>query len=129
MVEKDFYPLFKKKLETLQFVNTAVFELKMVKGNRFAINTVHPHQIEGLLNATQGVYLRIADQPFVTGGFQQKKAFDCMWINGADAYVVPVFYVPRKKKNAYLIPIKEFLKFENKSVTEEELSGFVCIEL
>lgn len=129
MVEKNLYPLFAKKLKELGFVDTCAFELKIVKSKRFSLNSVHQHQIDGLLGALHGLYLRIADQPFMQGGFQQKKSFDCLWINNAKGFVVPVFYIPRKRKTAYLIPIEEFVKLEGKSVTEENLSVFPSIDL
>lgn len=124
MVEKDLYRPFAKKLEEIKLNYSAVFELKIVKTKRFSFSSVHPHQVEGLLRASQGLYVRLADQPFMEGGFQQKKPFDCMWLKEVTGYVVPVFYVPRKRKQAYLVPIGEFLKFDGKSVKEEQLQKF-----
>lgn len=124
MVEKDLYVPFSKKIKQLKRKNTEVYELKIVKTNRFALSSVHPHQVESLLEALQGRWLRIADQPFMEGGFQQKKPWDCMWVVASGSFVVPVFFVPRKRKQAYLIPINEFLKLQGKSVKEDQLLRF-----
>lgn len=132
MTEKQLYPLFRNKLRERNLPNTSVFELKIVKSKRFALSSVHEHQIAGLLGALQGLVLRIADQPFVKGGYQQKKSFDMVWFNRADAFVVPVFYLPRKKKTAYLIPVKSFqehVKSHVKSLKEDELKKFVSFEI
>ena len=116
-------------MKDLPLDNTAVFEVKMVKGKRFALNTVHQHQIDGLLGALEGLYMRIPDIPWGNGMIAMKKPFDCLWLKNAEAYVVPVFYIPRKKKMAYFIPIQDFLKLEGKSVTEEQLSHFLSMPL
>jgi len=130
MTEKDFYPLFRDKLKELKFANACVFELKLVKNSkRFVLSSVHQHQIDGLLGASHGLSYRIVDQPFVQGGFSQKKPFDMVWFKDVDGFIVPIFYQPRKKKTAYLIPIKDFSGFPGTSVKEADLGKFVSIEL
>ena len=51
------------------------------------------------------------------------KPFDCFRIANYPAYVVPVWYVPRKKKTAYYLPITKFVELMNtaprKSMTED----------
>lgn len=129
MVEASMYPLIKKKVESLHPCETWAMEIKITKTPRFSVNSVKQHQIDGLLGALHGLWYRLPDQPWVSGGFQQKKVFDALWVVASEAYVVPVFYVPRKKKVAYFIPIKEFLKIKSKSVKEEELSSYFSINL
>lgn len=128
---------FKHAIEKFKPDHTVVFELKMVKGNRFPLSSVKEHQVKGLLDALQGLWYKLADMSAMNG-FGAKKPFDAVWVKCEEAYVVPVFYIPRKRKTAYLIPVKEFLKFTGKtfgtskvkkSIKEEELSRFVSIEL
>ena len=136
MNERSMYPYWKKYLENKRPESTEVYELKFVnlaKGKAFAFNHVDEHQIEGLLDSLKGGYLRIMDQPWSSGGFQQTKLCDSLWIKASQAYIVIVFYLPRKYKHAYMIPIKEFIElrggWKRKSIREEELTGFKKVVL
>ena len=130
MVEKNFYPLFKHWLEKNKPGEFWFFEIKLFKGNRFRLNSVSQRQIDWLLSAQKGAYYKITDTTALNG-FTQPKPCDGFWTgsNQVSCFIIPIFYIPRKKKIAYLIPVKEFLKLSGKSVKEEELSGFVSIEL
>lgn len=123
MKEKDLQAIFGRK-------NTVhgVFELKMVKGPSKAFKDVEDHQIEALLRVSgnEGVYHKVADQTIGRkGGFgaSLKKPFDCFFLKNTPAFVVPIFYVPRKRKTAYYIPIDDFIIMrvmaDRKSFTEE----------
>lgn len=118
MKEKDLQAIFGRK-------NTVhgVFELKMVKGTSKAFEDVEDHQIEALLRVSgdEGVYHKVADQTIGRkGGFgaSLKKPFDCFFLKNTPAFVVPIWYVPRKRKTAYYIPIKWFL-----ALREDVMSG------
>ena len=114
-------------------LETWAIEIKIVKGKSFPFSDVKEHQVIGLTGAKKGLFYRIADQAWTAGGFQQKKPFDALWIKAENAFVVPVFYIPRKKKRAYLIPIEDFLKLAKdsikKSITEEALTVFCSFDL
>ena len=132
MNEHSVYPDWKKYLEANHPDGTEIYEIKFLnvdKQKSFAFNRVDQNQIDGLLNSLKGSYLRIMDQPWSSGGYQQKKLCDCIWIKAKQAYVVIVFWKPRKYKNAYLIPIKDFVKlkesWKRKSIREEELNQVV----
>jgi len=104
-----------------------VFELKITKSRSVRFDAVQPHQREALLNAQSddGVYHKIADQTIGRGlnfGYTQPKPFDCFLIRNTRAYVVVMFYEPRKRKMVYYIEIKTWLALERiipkKSITE-----------
>jgi hypothetical protein len=114
MVEKNFQTLWGNYLQKNPPIETEVHELKLCKANSFPFDAVKPHQIIGLLSANDGLYHRIYDQPWIAGtGFQPLKPFDCMYIKGGKGYVVICFYVPRKYKKVFKIPIGEFIKIKS----------------
>lgn len=120
MKEKDLQAIFGKK-NTIH----GVFELKMVKGPSKAFNEVEDHQIEALLRVSghEGVYHKVADQTIGRKGefgASLKKPFDCFFLKNTPAFVVPIWYVPRKRKTAYYIPIKWFL-----NMREDALNGIL----
>jgi len=90
---------------------------------------VAEHQIEALTQAKQGnLYHKITDSPVSWGmntkmRFTAKKPFDCMNIYKAEAYIVIVYYKPRKKKEFIFIDVDDFIKeqenSDRKSLTEE----------
>lgn len=102
-----------------------VYELKRVLAKSFNPKSVEEHQIKGIQASLEGLYYRIPDQPWVQGGFQKKKPFDCLWIKAKRGYIVPIFWQPHKYKKVFLIPIKEFLKFTRSvKMVELEAMGF-----
>lgn len=96
-----------------------VFELKLVKGKSLPFAAVETHQVKALADAEgiEGCYHKLSDES------SGKKPFDCFNLSGVPAYVVPVWYVPRKRKTAYYIPIGLYMIMEltadRKSFTEE----------
>ena len=104
-----------------------VFELKFCKGKSFPFKSVAEHQVKALLAASKnGLYHKITDQPVFAESkvrFTRPKPFDCFFLKKTDAYVVIMFWVPRKKKNVYYIEIDSFIKMrekaDRKSITEE----------
>lgn len=113
MKERDLQALFGRKNNI-----HGVFELKIVKGEYMPFNAVLPHQVNGLLNANgTGLYHKLSDSSY------EKKPFDSFYLADTPAYVVPVWYVPRKRKTAYFIAIDTFCQMKDsagrKSLTEE----------
>jgi len=136
MNERSVYPNWRKYLEKSQITGTELYELKFVnysKTKSFAFNRVEQHQIDGLMASLDGLYQRIMDQPYVSGGFQQKKLCDSMWIKASGAFIVIVFWNPRHWKVAYKIPVEFFVKlkedWKKKSITMEELDDLRIAEV
>ena len=133
MNERQLTTEFSKLFTPDNVAGTAAYEFKMVKG-AFALDSVKPHQIEGLLHAKAGMWHKISDSPIYAGNksrFTFKKPFDGVWIRAKEAYVVPVFYIPRKQKIAVLIPIEDFIKLKikhpRKSIRLNELDDFTTV--
>jgi len=100
---------------------SAVFELKFVhteKHKSIPFGNVQTHQMRGLRLATKALIYKIPDG--FAGG---KKPFDSFIIREASAYVVLMFYKPRKPKEFILIDIYDFTEAKKtskrKSLTEE----------
>ena len=126
MKEKTFQNIFGKRNKEEGF-----FELKLTKMKSIAFNKVRSSQIAFLkaVNSDKGAYYKISDY----GGFNSgKKAVDCFLVKNTNAYVVVMFYEPRKKKNVYYVFIEDWLKAEKKSekksITEKELKRYSCLE-
>lgn len=115
MKENIFQTLFSRKNKTI-----GVFELKLTKTGRLPFDRLATHQEQALLRAesTEGVAHKISDMS------ADKKPFDCFRIANTPAYVVILFYTPRKPKILYFIRIKDFLalraRSSMKSMTEGE---------
>ena len=116
------------KANKKKFERSTVFELKITKKKRLPFSRIEEHQINSLLNASigDGDYHKISDQSM------DMKPWDCQLIKKADAYIVILFYQPRKPKEYILIDIKDMVDFikksKMKSVTEEEaklLSSYI----
>lgn len=101
MHEKDFQKLFSRANNI-----SGVFELKLVKTKSLAYSKVETHQIQSLLaaNTEKGCAYKLSDMSI------DKKPFDCFRISNYTAYIVVLYYVPRKTKIAYYIPIKLFVE-------------------
>lgn len=100
MKEKDMQTLFGHWLKANWF-ETSAFELKICKEKLFNLKKIEQHQLENLNLVRNGLfYYKIADE-----GFAQKP-FDCITLYQRQAYVVVLFYEPRKPKRFYMIPIK-----------------------
>ena len=119
------YKPFRDWVEANWKGGSAAFELKLVKKGAMPFKSVAPHQREGLLKAASGLYHKLFDMPHFAGSsfrFDAKKPFDSFFLQGA-GYVVPIWYFPRERKTAYVIPVESFLQMEvagtRKSMTEE----------
>ena len=132
MKERDFQSEFGKRNKV-----AGVFELKFCKGTSLPFKSVADHQIKALKDAsTDGLYHKISDSPFFKDPagkmrFTKPKPFDCFYLKNIHAYVVIMWWIPRKKKNVYYIPIARWVGmqsgFNRKSVTEtmaEQYSAF-----
>lgn len=125
MKEKNVQELFSKYIKTHKPKYPCAYELKFInlaKCKSKAFSCVDEHQIESLLAVDkEGLFHKIPDTAAISG-FTSPKPFDCFFLKGF-AYVVPVFYVPRKRKTAYLIHIRKWLEMqemaERKSFTED----------
>lgn len=122
MKEKDFQTLFGKR-NTIH----GVFELKFTKGKSLPFNSLAEHQEKSLLKVTQGgLYHKISDFPIFSGSgvrFNRPKPFDCFFLTQTMAYVVVMWWIPRKKKNVYYIKIEDWIETRSrasrKSITED----------
>lgn len=124
MQERQLTTEFAKYLKEHPRQDTETYEIKMVKAGSFRLSSVQPHQIEGLLASLGGLGHKISDSPIYAGSknrFTFKKPFDYVMIIARRAYLVPIFYKPRRYKKVFLIPVKEFIKFEGKSIKMSRL--------
>lgn len=120
--------LWNKYLKKYPPEETEVYELKICKQKRLPFSSVQPHQREALEQVEEGHFVwKITDNPIFTGSqtrFHTKKPFDSFCFVRAKAYVVFFWYVPRKPKYFYKIPIRRFLELEaghtHKSLTEQD---------
>jgi hypothetical protein len=96
-----------------------VFELKLCKGPSMPFSDLKEHQRNALLGISgDGFFYKIPDSPVFTGQntrFAIKKPFDCFMLSSTPAYVVICYYIPRKQKACFYIPIHVFLEEEKKS--------------
>ena len=117
MHESDIQAIISKKRKEIGLKNGA-YELKLVKRPRFDFRCLADHQAKKLLQVEgDGLYWKISDMS------AEEKPFDFFFLQGP-AYVIPVWYIPRKRKTAYFIRIKDFLAFRDrhtmKSMTEAD---------
>lgn len=135
MRERDFQTEFGKRNKIV-----GVFELKFCKGKSLPFSALAEHQEQALLavSSIKGLHYKIFDSPFFKDPkgrmrFTKPKPFDCFFLKGTSAYVVIMFWIPRKKKNVYYIKIDDWLAMKNesnrKSTTEEMASAYAIYEL
>jgi len=112
--ESDFQTAFGSWITEPQHValfGTSNFELKVCKGKSInPVNDFQPQQLPELWNSKNNfVYHKISDQSL------DRKPWDCsLWV-GTPAYVVIMFYVPRKPKRFTIIDIDVFLEAVERS--------------
>jgi hypothetical protein len=130
MKEKHFQTEFGKRNKMI-----GVFELKFCKGKSLPFSALAEHQEKALLAASSssGLYHKISDFPMFAGSkvrFNSPKPFDCVYLSNMDAYVVIMWWVPRKKKNVYYLWIRDWIDMRNeagrKSATEEMADSYAC---
>ena len=115
MEEKNIQTEFGKRNQIV-----GIFELKLCKGTSLPFSMLADHQEQALLDISSdvGVYLKISDFPMFAGSkarFNRPKPFDCFYLKNMDAYVVITYYIPRKKKVLYYIPIRDFILMRENS--------------
>lgn len=127
MVEKNLQSTFSAWVRKNPPLATTAWELKLEKGKSIAFDRVAPHQVDGLTQAKRGgLFHKIADSPVswmraTPMRFGKPKPFDCAFLVGAEAYVVVVFYKPRKKKEVIFIDIDAWVQ-ESKISTRKSLT-------
>ena len=122
MKERDFQTQFSKRN-----IIHGVFELKFCKGKSLPFNALAEHQEKALLAVSgDGLFHKITDQPvFANSGvrFTRPKPFDCFFLSQTMAYIVCMFWIPRKKKSVYYIKISDWIEMreraDRKSATEK----------
>ena len=106
------------------------FEIKFTSKTSIPFSSIQEHQKAALLAVScgDGLSWKIADSPFFKDPkdrmrFTHKKNFDVVRLTNVEAYIVAVFYTPRKKKNVIYIDIERFVRMEEettrKSFTEQ----------
>ena len=119
-MQSEFTAWMRDQKKKGKFNFSMVFELKVCHQKRFAFSKIEEHQITSLNKANQScLFHKISDQGM---GF---KPFDGFQICNVPAYLIILFYEPRKPKELIWIPIQHlnYLKQDNstiKSITEEE---------
>jgi sulfur transfer protein SufE len=118
MKEKDFQSLFTKWIRDTEFRSSAAWELKISKRSAMPFSAVQEHQINKLMQAKHDcVYIKHPDSAM---GF---KPFDASQVCFGLAYVVILFYEPRKPKKMHWIDIDRFIEEKKtsprKSLTKE----------
>lgn len=137
MKEKNIQVLFSKYIKEHKPTYSCAYELKLInleKCKSKAFSCVDDHQIESLLAVDrEGLFHKISDtvSVFSTNKNASKNPFDCFFLKGF-AYVVPVFYVPRKRKTAYLIHIRKWLEMKelaDRASFTENMCEIACDEV
>ena len=119
MKENQIQTLFNRQNEII-----GVFELKLCKDKRLNFKKLDRHQELSLLAVEgDGLTYKISDMS------ADRKPFDCFRLANMPAYVVIVWYKPRRPKVAYYIRIKDFIELRERSewssLIEEEAIG-IC---
>jgi len=114
------------------FGNNCVFELKIWKADKsksFPLDAVKVHQIEGLLAASgDGLFHKISDSPIFKGmksRFTAKKPCDCLFLSGANAFIVIWYYVKGERaifRRCYAVSIGSWLKLALRCGQEKKKS-------
>lgn len=117
MTEKSFYPQVQLWMRK-NLNQSCPLELKLTKTNKFYLKAMEPHQLPWLSAAKhKSVSYKIPDV-----GFDRKPA-DLFLYTNSPAWVGIIFYIPRKKKNLYVIDIDDFINFFTEgivSIDEEQ---------
>lgn len=103
MKEKIIQTLFSRK-NTI----STIYEIKLVKfpNKNLAYSKLEPHQITSLTDANNntGLSYKMSDMSI------DKKPCDGFRVSNHPAHIIVVYYVPRKTKIAYYVPIKLFIE-------------------
>lgn len=135
MIEKNFQSLFTAWMRDNSPPCTSVFELKLEKGASIAFARLYDHQVEALRKAkNEGMYHKISDVASRAAGkegffrFTKPKPFDCMFIRDARAYIVLLFYEPRRPKQMLFVDIDDWVR-ERDSSTRKSLTKVRAVEI
>lgn len=117
--EKHFQSALNKWLKKNWDDGSCAMELKITKGKSLPYSALKEHQLYGLNKCNHGTLVwKLSDMDM------RMKPFDAFILQKVDAYIVIMFYEPRKKKVAYIISVYmwEFTKkhSKRKSITEAE---------
>jgi hypothetical protein len=125
MIERDLQNLFSNHIKAKKDKENACYELKICKGQSLPFDRVAEHQVDSLSEAkNNGIFHKIADMPWIKGrkAYTYKKPFDCFFIK-ANAYIVILFYKPKRMKMIYYIDIdvwkNEMTSSVRRSLTEQ----------
>ena len=112
VVESNFQTLWHNYLDNNPPEVSEAHELKLCKDNSFAFDRVSDNQIDCLKKASTGFYYKISDMA-AQNGFASPKPFDDFYMTKSIGYVVICFYVPRKYKKVFKIPIDQFIQIRD----------------
>lgn len=118
--QSDFTAWIRHERNKGNFDYSFAFELKISDSQRLAFSKIEPHQYTSLKRAALDcVYHKISDQSL------SFKPFDGFQICRVPAFLIILFYEPRKPKEPVFIPILKLLEFmeknpSKKSITKEE---------
>lgn len=99
--EKDFQrELRHKHGETSTFAS----EQKISKKKSIRFDAVQPHQLQFLDEVKSGIFFYKFNDFYIKNQ-TLKKPFDSLCLINEPAYIIVMFYIPRKKKNVYWIDI------------------------
>lgn len=121
MTERKFQSLFTKWLKA-NAPWSAAYELKLTNTSRLPYRSVQEHQIQALRRAKLEVLaFKISDMAL---GY---KPFDCFSLVKAGAYIVVMFFEPRKRHMCYMIDVEQWVEHQassgKKSITEKECAS------
>lgn len=122
MREKDLQAFMAKYLRQDNIKHTSVFEYKIIKHPKKSLNLIsdfQPQQIPMLLKAeNSALYKKLSDlDPTL-------KPFDAVLIVKAPAYVVALYYTPRKKNRVYFLRVGRLkAEIDNNNFLLDELKA------
>lgn len=125
MKEKDMAGYMGRFIREFHPTASSCYEYKLVKQRAFRFDSVAPHQVDALLQSISGGFYRKEPDMAAISGFSGQKPFDAYYMVAKEAFVVVMFYEPRKPKAVFFIPIKEFINLRKvwprKSIRKEDL--------
>jgi penicillin-binding protein-related factor A (putative recombinase) len=112
--ESNIQTLLGRYIKDNQPNQSLAIELKFTKTKSIRWDSVADHQVKALLHVSgnDGMYYKEPDMTSM-GGFSHPKPFDCWYLRNIKAYVGCCFYIPRKPKKIYLIPIDVYLELQD----------------
>lgn len=122
--ESDFQSEFNSWIRKYWEHATFFYELKCTHKNTLPYSAIERHQIQALYDARHfGLAYKISDSGI---GF---KPFDGFFAQGSPAYLVVLYYKPRKPKMAYFIDIDVLITEMEKTKDKGSLSEKKALEI